>query len=387
MRYEFKLALRYFTSGRKNLVRFTSGAAIIGIGAGVACLVITQAITNGFRSEIQDKILSNTAHITVSEDGDLRVSNWKIIEKTILEHKDVLKVEPTHYESTIISNNGKLSHAIIRIKTWKTKPPKENTELVKVAVGIELAKKTGLKIGDEFNLLAFNGEEKAQNADAKVEKIFETGLLEYDTIWIYISETDYLKLKEINRFTPSIYNVFINDIFQANQVGDELKKVLGSGFKIASWQETNKTLFSALSLERKAAFAVFILIIFIAALNITTTLSLLVNERKYDIGVLRTCGANTKSIVLVFFYEGFILSSLGIIIGLVLGLSVCFAGNYFRLISISQEVYSLNYVPFAVNYKELLGLIIAVLLVCFSAMIYPVIKAERIKPINNLKTY
>lgn len=125
-----------------------------------------------------------------------------------------------------------------------------------------------------------------------------------------------------------------------------------------------------------------LLIIFIASLNITTTLSLLVGERKTDIAILRTCGAKTKNLVTIFLFEGIILSLIGIISGVILGLSVCFLGNYFRIISLSKEVYSLNYIPFRVDFINLALVIGLTFLLCLLAIIYPVLKASKIKPLE-----
>ena len=162
--------------------------------------------------------------------------------------------------------------------------------------------------------------------------------------------------------------------------------MLGNNFKVLDWREANKPLFSALSLEKKVTLAIISLIIFIAALNITTTLALLVNERRYDIGVLKTFGANTKNIAAMFFCEGIILSVLGIISGMVMGLAACFAGNYFRVISLPKEIYSLNYVPLNVNPSGVFQIAIIAFFLCLLAIIYPAIRAGKIKPIENLKT-
>ena len=389
MRFEFKLAWRYFTSSRRNLVRFTTLVAIIGIAAGVASLIIAQAIAQGFRDEIQDKVLSNTAHILVSDIGDLKISSWKIIEKKIFEVEGVENVSPTSFESSLVLSDTNSRHAVVRVMDWKSEIGFEDGKeggAIPVAVGKELANSLGLKIDAKLALVTFEGE-TPQKTSVIIGKTFETGLYEYDSSWIYLDEPDYLKLKGMKTFSPKAFSVSVKNIYQTDRISEKIQNGLGNSFRVIDWQESNKPLFSALSLERKVTLAIISLIIFIAALNITTTLALLVNDRRYDIGVLKTFGANTKSIVLMFLFEGIILSGLGIAFGVAAGLVACIAGNYLRLISLSKEVYSLNYVPFNVSLAGVLQISIIAFILCLLAIIYPAIRAGKIKPIENLKTH
>ncbi|MGI8788994.1 MAG: FtsX-like permease family protein, partial [Pyrinomonadaceae bacterium] len=141
----------------------------------------------------------------------------------------------------------------------------------------------------------------------------------------------------------------------------------------------------ALSLEKRVVLMIISLIIFIAALNITTTLALLVNERRLDIAVLRTCGATTRNLIFIFTLEGLLLGFAGIFCGVVTGLLGCFIGNYFKLINLSKEVYSLNSIPFHPNFGSVLLIIFIAFFLCLAATIYPAFKASRIKPLENLR--
>jgi len=180
-------------------------------------------------------------------------------------------------------------------------------------------------------------------------------------------------------------SISVRDIYRSNETAQKIRENLGENFKIIDWQEANQPLFAALSLERKVSLAVISLIIFIAALNITTTLALLVNERRLDIAILRTCGAKTASLIKIFLLEGLFLGFTGIFCGVVLGLSACFAGNYFKIISISAEVYSLNYIPFHPQISNVLLIITIAFAVCLAACVYPAFKASKIKPLENLR--
>ncbi len=406
MPFELKLALKYFRSRRKSLVRFTSVIAVVGIAAGVASLIIANAIAKGFSDEMQNKVLNNTSHITIYNEGNTIVSNWEIITQNVKRIKNVESIEPTTYESAIISTDKNASYAVLRVQSSgsrvqssefrvqslesKSEPRAvagevRSEQIADVSIGKELADKIKLKIGDQASIITLENEENPTTSTVHIKDIFETGLYEYDSTWIFVDEINYLKLIESVKFEPKVFSVSVTDIYKANETADMILQKIGDDFRVLDWQEANKPLFAALSLERKVALAIILLIIFIAVLNITTTLSLLVNERRLDIAVLRTCGAKTRSIVTVFLFEGIILSLLGICLGVIIGLLVCLAGNYFKVISLSKEVYSLNYIPFNVDFESILIIICMTFLLSFVAIFYPALKASRIKPIENLR--
>ncbi|MDQ3373630.1 MAG: FtsX-like permease family protein, partial [Acidobacteriota bacterium] len=186
-------------------------------------------------------------------------------------------------------------------------------------------------------------------------------------------------------FSPAILSVSVKNIFKADKIADRIRAKLGENFKVIDWQEANQPLFAALSLEKRVGLAIFALIIFIAALNITTTLALLVNERKFDIAILRTCGVKTRSLILIFLLEGLFLGFSGTFFGVILGLLGCFLGNYFKIISLSAEVYSLNYIPFHPDTTNVLLIISITYVLCLAAAAYPALRASRVKPLENLR--
>ncbi len=367
-------------------MRFTSIVAVVGIAAGVASLIIAQAISKGFSDEIQDKVLRNTSHITIFNEGKTTVSDWRILEKQLKQIENVEEFEPTSYESAVVSSSEDSSYAVLRIKSeQQAVATDKTTERIQVSIGKELAKKLKVKENSQIDIVTLENEKMPKTTSVRIENVFETGLFEYDSTWIFVSESNYIQLKELDKFSPKVFSVSVNDIYKADQTAVEIRKRLGEDFKVLDWQEANKPLFAALSLERKVAFAIILLIVFIATLNVTTTLTLLVAERRLDIAVLRTCGAKTKNLVAIFLFEGIALSLCGIVFGVFIGLSVCFAGNYFKIIRLSKEVYSLNYIPFNTDFCSILTICLLAFLLSLLAIFYPSVKASRIKPLENLR--
>ena len=386
MPFAVKLAWRYFRSTRKGLVRFTSLAATIGIAAGVGTLIIAHSLANGFADEMREKVLGNNAHILISDKGETRISNWQLVKTKIEETTGVSEVDATTYESAVISNGEKSSYALLRVKQLEAERESNGKGESRISLGKVLAEKLNLKVGDQAEVLGLEKGKTPKYSMVFVRSTFETGFFEYDSTWVYLSESDYLTIKGTKKFSPTVFAVSVEDPFQADKIADDLRKILGKDFKVLGWQQANQPLFAALSLERRLSYAIIFLIIFIAALNITTTLALLINERKIDIAVLRTCGARTKTLVSIFLIEGIILSVSGILLGAVLGLLACYLGNVFRVVGLTKEVYSLNYVPFHPEFPGVLAIILLTFALCLTAMIYPALRVSKIKPLENIRS-
>lgn len=376
MLFEFKIAFRYFRARRKSLARFTAVVAVVGIAAGVAALILANALAKGFADEMQNKILANTAHIAVFAADGAEIFDWEAIQGKLKTVENVENIAPTTYQNALITGETETSYAILKVDD------QSNLSGSQIAVGAKLAEKMNLKIGDAAEIATIENQTPTR---IRVAEIFQTGLYDYDATWIRIAPENYARLHRQKNFTPTVLSVSVTDIYRAKRTADEIRRSLGDEFKVVDWQEANQPLFAALSLERKVALAIIGLIIFIAALNITTTLALLVNERRLDIAILRTCGAKASSLIYIFLLEGLLLGFVGIFGGVIFGLLGCFLGNHFKLISLSAEVYSLNHISFAPTLSNVSLIMCAAFFLCLAAISYPAFKAGRIKPLENLR--
>jgi lipoprotein-releasing system permease protein len=373
--FEFKLAWAYFRAKRKSLARFTAFVAVIGIAAGVASLIIAQGLARGFQTEMQEKILAHTSHITIFRSDGSEITDYGQLRAKLERLENIRRVEATTYESALVIGQRSTAYCVLRVI--------ENAPN-NLAMGKELAEKIGLKVGDKAEIVS------SQNGSAKSTRItisetFQTGLYDYDSTWIYLSPDAFNYLFDRQIFAPTVLSVSVSDIYQAPATGELIRQNLPEDFKVLDWQEANQPLFAALSLERKVSLSIISLIILIAVLNITTTLALLVNERRLDIAILRTCGAKTQNLLLIFLIEGLLLSLIGIMSGVILGLSACFLANYFGLISLNSEVYSLSRITLQPISKDVLLIIAIALFSSLLATIYPAWRAARLKPLENLR--
>lgn len=390
MNFELKLALKYSRARRKSLARFTSLVAVAGIAAGVASLIVAQALARGFADEMRDKILANTAHVSVFSADGAEIFNWREVKNILEQTENVISVEPTAYGNAVIIGEAETSYAILKAENSKKETQISASETQnhdrlsgnEIAVGARLAEKLNLKIGD---LTEISTLERQTPSRARVNGVFATGLYDYDATWIRVSPENYARLHGRDQFTPIVLSVSVADIYRSNETAENFRSILSENFRIVDWQEANRPLFAALSLERKVAFVVISLIIFVAALNITTTLALLVGERRSDIAILRTCGARSRSLMAIFLFEGVLLAFAGISLGVVVGLTACAAGNYFRLVSLSSEVYALSFVPLRPSAVNVLLVALSAFVLCLLSTVYPAFRGGRIKPLENLR--
>jgi len=218
----------------------------------------------------------------------------------------------------------------------------------------------------------------------RVAGIFNSGFFDYDSSWAFIRLSDAQQLFGLGDVI-SVIQFKLDDIYLAGEVSRSLEQAAGHGFMATSWMEQNKPLFRALRLERVVTFITIGLIVFVAALNILISLIMMVMEKTKDIAVLMSMGTKKKQIRRVFIAQGVLIGVIGTAIGLVFGYAISWAGGHYHFISLSPEVYSIDYVPFAPRLID--GVIVAVVSIgiSFVATIYPSWSAARILPAEALR--
>jgi lipoprotein-releasing system permease protein len=263
---------------------------------------------------------------------------------------------------------------------------------VNVIVGAELAARTGLgRAGAEGWLVT--GEQTAEPPGleprarrVRVAGVFRSGLYEYDSSWLYASLANAAELESAHASgTASLISIETADIYRTRETAARIQSALGAGFKTVDWQEANAPLFAALQLERRTVALIITLIMFVAALNITTTLVLVVIERRADIAILGAMGARPRSIMLIFMCEGAIIGATGAVLGVALGLAACFFGERFKLVSLPADVYSLSAIPFHPHARDVVLAALIAFIVSLLATIYPARAAARLRPAEALR--
>jgi lipoprotein-releasing system permease protein len=218
----------------------------------------------------------------------------------------------------------------------------------------------------------------------RVAGIFNSGFYDYDSAWAFTGLSDAQRLFGLGDLV-SVLEFKVDDIYKADQVSHQLEQAAGHGFMATNWMEQNKALFKALSLEKVVTFITIGLIVFVAALNIVIALTMMVMEKTKDIAVLMSMGTRKAQVRNLFIAQGVLIGVIGTVIGLVLGYAISYAGGHYHIISLSPEVYSIDYVPFAPRVMDGLWVALFAVVVSFVATLYPSWSASRILPAEALR--
>jgi lipoprotein-releasing system permease protein len=405
MPYEVFLAFRYLRLRHKRrLARVTAAAAILGIMMGVAALIVTFALSNGFRDEMREKILQGTAHLSVLRADGQPITDYANLAARLQEIDGIASASATTYDGGLARGSKGSAYAVIRgvdrqagqtaqARQWLSEgsfdplfdePPLNEGRTPPAVVGSELASRIGISVGDVFQIIPANEAGSETMRRLRVVGIFNSGLFEYDSTWIYV-DFDLAATFAGGDHTASVMSVQVKDADRVKDVAQQVQALLGQEYSTVDWQQANQPLFSALALERRMGLFIIGLIIAVAALNITTMLILVVVERRRDIAVLGTLGATRMGVMLLFVIEGAVVGAIGALAGMALGLVACFVGNYFKLVSLPADVYSISNVPLNVRMSETLIAALVAFVLSVLATIYPARAAARLRPVEALR--
>jgi lipoprotein-releasing system permease protein len=280
-----------------------------------------------------------------------------------------------------------------QVTIQKSQTPPDSLERIQqmppIILGKDMADDLGAAVGSVVLVTSPQGELTPFGLVPKyvrfrVAGIFKSGFYDYDTGWAFVRLADAQRLFGLGDVV-SVIEFKVDDIYRAGVIGREIEGDAGKGFMATNWMEQNRQLFHALKLERVVTFITIGLIVLVAALNILISLIMMVMEKTRDIAVLMSLGTRRRQVRNVFIFQGVLIGIVGTAIGLLLGYILSWIGGHYHLVSLSPEVYSIDYVPFAA--RALDGMVVAVvaLLVSFVATIYPSWSASRILPAEALR--
>ncbi|MCL2438910.1 MAG: lipoprotein-releasing ABC transporter permease subunit [Alphaproteobacteria bacterium] len=411
MSFESLFALRYLRAKKADgFISIITWLSLVGIMLGVATLIIVMSVMNGFREEMMAKIMGLNGHIIVyPRPGETNIKNYATISEQI---KATLKSDlpfapiPVIDEQVMISANGASAGIVLRgIAPYDMEnlAPLANgivesskiSEIRGVILGITLANRLNVMMGDEVSITSANGNQTAFGTVPRIKAFdvgatFKSGMSIYDTTFGFIdfeTAADFLDMAGASNI-----EIFINSPDDAPRAAAKLRKAL-PGYRIYTWQDQNSSFVSALNVERNVMFIILTLIIIVASFNIISSLVMLVSDKSRDIAVLRTLGATKKSITRIFIISGGIIGFGGTILGLILGLLISFNIEWVRQLFqvltgtplFPEEVYFLSEMPSKVQFSEVFAVAAMSLLISFIATIYPARKAAKVAPAKVLR--
>jgi len=403
MSYEFFIARRYLTAKRKQaFISVITFISVLGITIGVAALIIAIALITGFQADVQDKILGATSHLMIQDVHADGLRDYENLMARIKQAPGIRSVSPIALSYTLINGPLKKQPAMLKGMDLKLEtaqspwlrtlvsgaiPPETGRD--GILLGQDLALVLGVSVGDAVTVITSNMTLSPLGLLPKQKKfvvsgIFATGLYEFD------SSTAIVALPVAQKFfglegRVTYLQVMIDDIFDAARLKERLKSVLPPLAYVTTWMELNKSLFSALKLEKNIIFLTITLIVIVAALNVIATLILMVMEKTRDIGILLAMGATSKSIRKIFFLQGSLIGVIGTGCGTALGLAWCGLANVFKLVKVPVDIYQISFVPFRIGLVDILLIVGVSLAISLVSTLFPSRRAAKVDPVVALK--
>ena len=409
MRFEAFIANRYLRAKRKQTeISIITVISVLGVAAGVMALVIALAVTNGFRSTLQNNLLSATAHISVREKETgprLGIRDWERLIPSLKALPHVNSADPGLYGPLFLAGDDRsvgvmvkgidldtstgLSSAIVHLKEGKLADLDNAKGYPGIVLGTRLAQQIGMKVDGVVSVISPQGDVTPLGARPayykfRVVGIFETGVYMLDDNWAYVSLKNAQRVFSLEDVINSI-DVKLDDPDRAPEVAKAVTALLANDLEPKTWIEDNRNIYSALKMERIVSLLTVGLILLVSGLNIFTTLTMMVMEKNRDIAVLLAMGARREQIRNIFLCEGVLIGGVGTAFGLVLGYATCAIASYYHWPRLDEQIYELSYVHFDPIWYDGIWIAAAALLVALIATLWPARTATRIAPAEALR--
>jgi lipoprotein-releasing system permease protein len=416
MKFELFVALRYLRAKRKQtMVSVISAISILGITAGVMALVIALALSTGFKEDIQNKIVGATSAVNLLRMDGTYIQDPPELLRRIGKVPHVIGSAPAIFNQVFVSSSSRSQGASIKgvdpdregqVSDFFSRVMAANPQalaptplpvgedsplpLESILIGKEMAHAMGVRPGDTLKVFYPMGRMTplgmtASERTMRVTAIFESGLWDIDSNWAYVNIGPARKLFGLPPGAASVIQFKADDLDIAEAIADDIRAKAGEGFFTTTWIELNKPLFSALKLEKLVLFLTIGLIVFVASLNVVTTLVMMVLEKQGDIAILTAMGATARTIRRVFMMQGMIIGVIGTALGNILGIGISWVLNTYHLIRLEPEIYSIPYVPFHVRVWDSVLVSLTALVISYLATIYPSRSAARMNPVEVLR--
>jgi lipoprotein-releasing system permease protein len=378
-----EVAVRYLRSRPSRLVSSVSLLSIAGIGLGVAALVVAMGLLSGYRTEIREKLIGANAEVVVfplMAGGD---PDPGALERRVAAVSRVRATAPVIYQTGVAASaatpdgadavlKGIDPEAERRVSDLDAYLPEAERVVTRgdglglpgVAIGAELARRLDVSEGDPIAISVADassgtGRFAPRTGRFRVARIFRTNFSEYDTEWVFL---DRAELRGLARMVgkANVVEVRLDSIRDTEAAAAAIGRAAGNGYSVSDWRSMNGGLFSALAIQQTTLFLVIGLIVAVSTFNVVATLVMTVQEKKRDIGVLTTLGAEPRFFSRVFLSLGALLGGAGVLSGVAFGILVCWLMTRFRLLSFPPgvaEIYFVSYIPFLVRVQDLAAIV------------------------------
>lgn len=415
--FELFVGLRYTRArGRLNqknhFISFISLTSMIGIGLGVAALIVVLSVMNGFQEELRSRILGVASHLQITGPGNV-LQDWAVVEAKVNKTQHVRAAAPYINAQGMVSYGQSVQGVLVRgvLPAQEDKVADLGSHMragnladlkadeFGIVLGAELAQNLGVVLGDKVVLLAPQGQFTPTGVVPRIKQfkvvgLFQIGMYEYDANLALIHMSDAAKLYRMGD-TVSGVRLKLDDLFKAPEVSRQLDTMLNASgtYFLMDWTQEHANFFSAVQMEKRVMFIILTLIVAVAAFNIVSTLVMAVTDKRADIAIMRTYGASPRSIMQIFMVQGALIGVIGTVAGAVIGVLIAlnigtivpFLEHLFNVQFLAKDVYYISELPSHLVWSDVITITVMSFVISLLATIYPSWKASKMKPAEALR--
>ena len=416
MPFEWLIGWRYTRAGRAGrrnaFISFISLVSMLGIGLGVAALIIVLSVMNGFQNEVTDRMLKAIAHVQLTDENGNAIADWRTLAKKAERLEPGIRGAAPYTETqSLLAHGDGMRGAVVR----GVEPGEEaginelagdlqrNGVLQKlsagswnIVLGAELARSLGVSVGDQVTVIAPGAQVTPAGALPRLKSfnvvgVFSVGHYEYDSGLALAALDDTARLYRTGG--PTGVQLRLADVHDARAAAARLSVGLGGDVRVQDWTRTNAAWYDAVQIEKTMMFIILTLIVAVAAFNLVSTLVMTVTDKQADIAILRTLGSSPRSIMLIFMVQGAASGIAGTVGGIVGGLLIAFnipsivpfISHLFEKNFITGPIYILDHMPSQPQASDIVPIAFFALLFAFIATLYPSWRASRVRPAEALR--
>ena len=396
MNFPFYLSTRYLRTAQKgSFTRVAGVLSVAGLSVGISALLITLFILNGFEKVISKKIADFDGHIRVKHYLNYPIPSEILEMDSILFHYKETVSQSRFIQKPALLRKGKVAEGIIVEGIEPDRVEFINDILVsgrndisgnQIVIGERLANQVNISIGDKivlFDLATLNGSNKRLKQFV-VAGFFHSGMLEYDNHMIYMNLEQADRLFHMNE-KVSGQILRLSEAKWANELSEFLKKDLAYPYMVMTWKEKNRSLFKWMDIQRWPILFIFSLIAMVGLVNIISALAMIVLDKTRQIGILKSLGVSHTGLRQLFLFYGFMIGLAGAIIGSFLALILAWMQNNYKIITLPEDIYFMDFIPMDVSIFDVFSIAIISIVCAIFAAIWPTVRAERIEPADALR--
>ena len=410
MSFELFIGSRYLRAKQKQaFVSLITILSIAGVTVGVMALIVVIAVMTGFDADLKARILGGQSQVMLMRHGG-GFEKYVSVMDQVMATPGVEAATPFVVTQGMLRSKSGAVGAVIRgidpatagqvMKTLEqvTLPEpsierhssQPSPQVPGIVLGKELARNLGVIEGEMIYLMSPRGMLSPIGhipamKQFKVTGFFQSGMYEYDQTFAFIHLKDAQKLLRMGDSVSGI-DIRVSDIYKAREISEALILKLGFPYWARDWMQMNQNLFRALKMERWVMAIILILIVLVAAFNIASSLIMLVMGKTRDIAIMKAMGATNKSIRKIFVFNGMVIGSIGTVLGVCLGLVLCFLLKRYDIYELTGDIYYFTTtLPVKIEIMWVLGIVTAAMLICFLATLYPARQAAKLDPVEAIR--